>query len=136
NLSGVDMHRYFNSGVMLFDLDRIRALGLDARMADIAATAQVTSRDQDWLNIGFRDSALILPPEWNSGWGDPKTAKPYVPKAMQDRFRASREDPAIVHFTGFEKPWAAPRPPFRWHLLLQPAQRRARARFWAEFQAL
>jgi hypothetical protein len=134
-LDGIDMARYVNTGVMLLDLDRIRAIGLDAPMTDIEATARYTSRDQDYINVVFRDRIHLIDPTWNSGWGNPRTLEGFVPREMQDRFRASREDPAIVHFTGFEKPWQAPRPPVRLHLLTKPVERRSRARWWAEFHA-
>ncbi|MFV0358891.1 glycosyltransferase family 8 protein [Tropicimonas sp.] len=134
-LDGLDMRAYFNSGVMVLDLDRIRTGGLAGQMMDIAATAQYTSRDQDWLNMVFRDATFRLDPAWNSGWGNPRTARPYVSPALRAYFRESRENPAIVHYTGFEKPWQAPRPPFRLHLLAKPLERRQRARFWAEFGA-
>ena len=132
-LDGIDMARYVNNGVMLLYLDRIRAIGLDAPMTDIEATACYTSRDQDYINVVFRDRIHLIDPTWNSGWGNPRTLERYVPKEMQDGFRASREDPAIVHFTGFEKPWQAPTPPFQLHLLAKPFERRSRVRWWAEF---
>jgi lipopolysaccharide biosynthesis glycosyltransferase len=133
-LDGLDMARYFNAGVVLMDLDRIRQTGLAARMADIEGTSRYTSRDQDWLNMVFRDATLILDPTWNATWGNPRSDKAYLPAELRARFRASREDPAIVHFTGGEKPWQAARPPFRLHLLLRADERRARARFWADYQ--
>ncbi|RYH10311.1 glycosyltransferase family 8 protein [Tropicimonas sp. IMCC6043] len=133
-LDGIDMQRYFNSGVMVLDLDAIHAKGLAERMMDIEATAAYTSRDQDWLNMVFRNETQVLDPTWNSGWGNPRTAKRYVSPDLRARFRESREDPAIIHYTGFEKPWSAPRPPFRLHLLTKPLERRLRARYWAEFQ--
>lgn len=134
-LDGIDMRRYFNSGVMVLDLDAIRMKGLGERMMDIDATARYTSRDQDWLNMVFRDEVQILAPTWNSGWGNPRTAKGYVSPDLRRHFRESREDPAIIHYTGFEKPWSAPRAPFRLHLVTKPLERRLRARYWAEFQA-
>jgi lipopolysaccharide biosynthesis glycosyltransferase len=134
-LDGIDMGRYVNNGVMVLDLDRIRATGLDAAMADIEATARYTSRDQDYMNVIFRDRIHLIDPAWNSGWGNPRTRARYMPAELRARFRASREDPAVVHFTGFEKPWQAPRPPARLHLLTKPGERRARARWWAAFHA-
>ncbi|NSX56727.1 glycosyltransferase family 8 protein [Parasulfitobacter algicola] len=134
-LDGIDMARYFNSGVMVFDLDIIHAKGLADQMMDIEATAKYTSRDQDWLNMIFRDEVQYLDPIWNSGWGNPKTAKSYVSKDIRDAWKESRDNPAIVHFTGFEKPWQSNTPPFKWHLLHQPRQRKDRAKYWAEFQA-
>ncbi len=133
-LDNLDMRQYFNSGVMLLDLDQIHASGLADRMMDIEATAKYTSRDQDWLNMVFRDSTLTLDPTWNSGWGNPRTASSYVPADLRDWFRDSREDPAIIHYTGFEKPWQASSPPFKLHLLTKPLERRLRTRYWAEFQ--
>lgn len=134
-LDGIDMRRYFNSGVMLLDLDAINAKGRAARMMDIEATAKYTSRDQDWLNMVFRDETTILDPTWNSGWGNPRTAKSYVAPKLRDHFAESREDPGIIHYTGFEKPWHAARPPFKLHMLTKPLERRLRAKYWAEFQA-
>ncbi|MFV0334704.1 MAG: glycosyltransferase family 8 protein [Tropicimonas sp.] len=133
-LDGIDMRRYFNSGVMVLDLDRIREAGLAGRMMDIEATARYTSRDQDWLNMVFRDETLLLDPTWNSGWGNPRTDRPYISQHLRDYYRESREDPAIIHYTGFEKPWQATRPPFRLHLLTKPLERRLRARYWTGFQ--
>ncbi|MEE4119626.1 MAG: glycosyltransferase [Paracoccaceae bacterium] len=134
-LDGIEMARYVNNGVMVLDLARIRAEGLDAAMADIDATARYTSRDQDYMNVIFRDRIHLIDPTWNSGWGNPRTRERFVPKRIQDRFRASRDDPAIVHFTGFEKPWQAPTPPFQVHLMAKPFERRSRARWWAEFHS-
>ncbi|WP_208347959.1 glycosyltransferase family 8 protein [Pseudaestuariivita rosea] len=133
-LDGIDMSRYFNSGVMVFDLDRINAVGLADHMMDIEATAKYTSRDQDWLNMVFRDQVHYLDPIWNSGWGNPKTCKHYISDDIRKAWQASREAPAILHFTGFEKPWLHEKPPFRFWLIHQPQQRKDRAKYWAEFQ--
>ena len=133
-LDGIDMHRYFNNGVMVLDLDRIRALGLDARMADIDETVHYTSRDQDFMNVVFRDHTHLIDPRWNSGWGNGHTLGRGLPAELEKRFAASRDAPAILHFTGFEKPWHAPKPPFRWEYVLKPRRRRDRARYWAAFQ--
>jgi lipopolysaccharide biosynthesis glycosyltransferase len=134
-LDDLEMSSYFNSGVLLMDLTAIRAKGLDAAMRDIEGTARYTSRDQDWLNMVFRHETRLIDPTWNSGWGNPKTAKRYVPDTMRAAYAESREDPAIVHFTGKEKPWHAARPPVRVWMLQQPLQRRLRRRYWAEWQA-
>jgi lipopolysaccharide biosynthesis glycosyltransferase len=134
-LDGLDMDRYFNAGILLMDIAAIRAKGLAERMRDIEGTARYTSRDQDWLNMVFRDECVLIDPTWNSGWGNPKTAKGYIPAEMRARYAESRDDPAIVHFTGTEKPWHARRAPVRLHLLQQPLQRRLRARYWDAFQA-
>lgn len=134
DLGGIDLSRYFNNGVMVIDLDRMRENGQAARMADLRATARYNHRDQSYMNAIFNEDLHVIDPTWNSGWGNPRTDEGYLPADMRAAYRASREDPAIVHYTGFEKPWQAPRPPFKLHLSIKPRQRKARARWWAEFQ--
>ena len=133
-LDGIDMQRYFNSGIMIFDLDRIAELGLDARMMDLDETRKYANRDQTFLNALFNDHVAMFDPAWNSGWGEPRTANSYVPKELRDYFRTAREDPGILHYKGREKPWDAETTPFRLHLLMQGRKRRSRARYWDEFQ--
>ena len=133
-LGGLDMSRYVNAGIMLFDLDKIVATGRDARMTDIAATKDYASRDQTFLNAIFNDDMALFDPGWNSGWGEARTANWYVPREVRDAFRVAREDPGLLHFKGREKPWHARTPPFRAHMLTQGRKRRLRAKFWAEYQ--
>ncbi|MFP4328580.1 MAG: glycosyltransferase family 8 protein [Paracoccaceae bacterium] len=134
-LGGIDMTRYFNAGIMIFDLDRIAEMGLQERMTDIRSTVDYHSRDQTYLNALFNRHVTPFDPEWNSGWGEVRTGNSYVPGDVQARFRMARENPGILHYKGPEKPWSAPTPPFKASLLLKPRIRRARAKFWREFQA-
>ena len=109
---------YVNSGVMLFDLPRIRGLGLDAEMMDIAKAVEIRQtrnllfNDQTWLNIVFNGHIDFLPAEWNTFWGNRITARAPFPEAEQKAYAASREDPAIVHFVGKIRPWEVRHPVF------------------------
>jgi lipopolysaccharide biosynthesis glycosyltransferase len=133
-LDGIDMERYFNSGIMIFDLDKIAELGLDKRMMDLNETKKYANRDQTFLNALFNDHVTMFNPSWNSGWGEPRTGKSSIPAELRTYFEAARNDPGIVHYKGREKPWDAETPPFRLHLLLQARKRRSRARYWQAFQ--
>lgn len=107
----IDLHSYINAGVMLFDLPRIRALGLDKPMGDAASAVALRDRhglrfnDQNWLNIVFRGQIHLLPPEWNALWGNRLTGRRPFPLAERRAYAGSRSDPALVHFTGRLRPW-------------------------------
>ena len=111
HLQSLGMRRpgtYFNAGVMVLDCARIRALGLDAAMDDAEAAGRYRLRDQDHLNVVFRDRVTLVDPAWNAIWGNRRTGGRPLSHADIDRFAASRRDPRILHFTGAGKPWTAP----------------------------
>jgi lipopolysaccharide biosynthesis glycosyltransferase len=101
---------YFNSGVLLIDLERVRMEGLFSAASDFVARneADILFGDQDALNWVFWGRWRKLDVAWNV-----------------QRFMTSREiagDPlkegdlngnrlSLVHFIGFEKPWM----PGVWH---------------------
>lgn len=105
-ISGIDPGQYINAGVLLLDTERIRAEGFDEAMRDIERAEQYPQRDQDHLNVVFRDRIHFLSPEWNSIWGNRRTGKKPFRTEERDAYAISRDDPAIVHFTGKEKPWS------------------------------
>ena len=64
--SGIDEEKYFNSGVMLLNLKRIRDEGLSAKLVDFFRCHQdVASPDQDALNSIFMGKVKIIEPKWN-----------------------------------------------------------------------
>ena len=100
---GMDMTGYINSGVLLMDVDAIRATpGLIDRMEDVAATAGYPTLDQDWINVIFEGRITHLDPAWNASWGR---------LALQRRHQAglpvtgAAPQPMVVHFHGPHKPW-------------------------------
>lgn len=83
---------YFNSGMLLIDLEAWRKLDLGAEIAALSARG-VLGRlyyDQDVLNLIFRNRWHTLPWRWN----------------VIDANKAHEAlDPAILHFTRNFKPW-------------------------------
>lgn len=94
---------YFNAGVLLIDLDLVRARGSFDRAIDLLGQHTLQYMDQDALNIVHWGQWRALSAEWNVQHtmllGE---AAPDVPPAMLPPRRAR---PGIVHFTGKRKPW-------------------------------
>lgn len=96
--------RYFNSGVLLIDLDRVRAERLFSKAIDFVADhgAEIYLADQDALNFAIWDRWLRLDNVWN-------VQRHMVIPSLIESIPAERTlqgaRPGIVHFTGPEKPW-------------------------------
>jgi len=62
-------HRYFNAGVMVFDVARFRAMDIaaDVLSAFRRKGPDIVSQDQDLLNILFENDTKSLPLSWNAG---------------------------------------------------------------------
>lgn len=84
--------RYFNSGMLLIDLDKWRQAGVWDRLRSMIADGTLARiyYDQDVLNIVFKNAWHELDYRWNLI--DPRPAHQAI-------------DPFIVHFTGKRKPW-------------------------------
>ena len=83
---------YFNSGLLLIDLEKYRALDPIALLKSRVPEADIPGLyyDQEILNIVMRDSVKILGADWN----------------LQNPVPAHESlDPKIVHYTGDQKPW-------------------------------
>jgi lipopolysaccharide biosynthesis glycosyltransferase len=95
---------YFNSGVLLLDLEQIRARKLFSATLEFFAEhhSDLTYVDQDALNAVFWNAWKPLDPAWNVQKLMALEAKAGVlPDALMFHNRA----PKLVHFTGAEKPW-------------------------------
>lgn len=101
-----DRRAYFNSGVLLLDLDTLRTQGLDSELVDWAAEHRdsIAWPDQDVLNAVLWRYRLPLHPRWNASsglWDLPRRDLPWT----EDEVAEARRDPAIAHFLGPFKPW-------------------------------
>jgi lipopolysaccharide biosynthesis glycosyltransferase len=99
---------YFNSGVLLMNLDALRRDGCGERLYRFAVDHrdQLMWPDQDALNLLLGHRRLPLHPRWNvtnallAPWGRGTTFPP-------DAEAEARSSPAIRHFEGpgYNKPW-------------------------------
>lgn len=104
--NGHDVERYFNSGVVLIDLDRWRARNAeDALLQTLLHQKDLFFPDQDALNIVFREDRVLLPCRWNF-----LTCR-FLDAGLPDRIvRETAEvvatgGPGVIHYVG-GKPWA------------------------------
>lgn len=96
---------YFNSGVLLMNLDLMRRDGTVAAIRRFAeANPWIGAADQDTLNVVCRDRWLKLHPRWNvqSTMFDMKPSQ--LPFSKQ-QVAESLESPAVIHYIGASKPW-------------------------------
>jgi hypothetical protein len=90
--------KYFNAGVILFNLAHIRPT-LDTLQRSAQDMLSSHFKDQDVLNKEFRTNWLELPLTWNAqGLGTYADHHTTERSAMQ--LDAMKDDPRIVHFTG------------------------------------
>lgn len=97
---------YFNSGMLLIDLEQVRRDGLFKRAIAFVADNLNDTRftDQDALNYACWGRWLRLDPCWNVQRH--MVIPSLIGETPPDR-RLGAAKPAIVHFTGPEKPWLA-----------------------------
>lgn len=105
---GIPLDRYFNSGVLLMDLDAWRRNACADAVVSLARDHpdRLVFPDQDALNIVLSERRVSLHPRWNAQnsifyftWAEETFGAVAV--------REARTDPAIVHFEGpaQAKPW-------------------------------
>jgi lipopolysaccharide biosynthesis glycosyltransferase len=103
---GIDRAQdYFNSGVLLMNLERMRREDFTNQVREFArARPGLGAPDQDALNVMCRNRWLKLHPRWNvqSTLFELKPAQlPLAPEQVAEALAA----PAVIHYIGPSKPW-------------------------------
>jgi lipopolysaccharide biosynthesis glycosyltransferase len=106
--AGFDPRSYFNAGVMLLNLDRMRRDGCSEalRAYGVEHASTLVLRDQDALNAVLGARRLALHPRWNCM--NAQFVFPWSVDAFgAERLAEARADPAVRHFEGpgANKPW-------------------------------
>lgn len=84
---------YFNSGLMLFNLERLRAFNVFKQLLDYKVNSKLTRyMDQDSFNVVFNGNVKYLAPEYN-----------YMTSSIN--LYPDNINPIIVHTTTARKPW-------------------------------
>ena len=90
--------RYFNAGVLLMNLERMRLIGFEAIFRRLIASVKFDiAQDQDYLNVICRDNVKYIADSWNR--------MPLFPQEDGERVK-------IIHFNLDKKPWQATGIPF------------------------
>lgn len=97
---------YFNTGVVLFNLDYLREYGLEHRAIRFIDEKRqyITFHDQDVLNGLFHKQALFLPYRYNLH-DRLYRRKRYVDAETLPVVREELKHPVIIHFSSGKKPW-------------------------------
>ncbi|MDX1799502.1 MAG: glycosyltransferase family 8 protein [Marinobacter sp.] len=100
---------YFNSGVLVMDLDLWRREGIHHQVTDYAKAnaAKLEFVDQCSLNAILHKRWLRLPVNWNQQSDIFKVILKYAEGCSYSvpELESGMWSPAIVHFTGKKKPW-------------------------------
>lgn len=103
---------YFQAGVLVCDLARLRAMDFTARCLALLEEIRTPRYfDQCVLNRLLQGNVCFLSTAWNHVWyfRDPVSLKGKIGKALYDDYARTRRDPKIVHYAGETKAYHDPR---------------------------
>lgn len=98
---------YFNSGVLLINLDFFRANQISKKCMDYIHDFpdRIILHDQDVLNIICHDNLRYLPLKYNFQTSFLCIEKQYDNSLIEEIHTSIKEGNLIVHFDAFPKPW-------------------------------
>lgn len=101
-----DNNTYFQSGVLLIDVNKARKKIEEIRFI-LMSEKKYWFPDQDILNKVYHNDVFYLDQKWNvyHGNGDTQTFFRDLPEDISKKYFESRENPFIIHFAGPRKPW-------------------------------
>lgn len=102
---------YFQAGVLLMNLERMREMHTVREWLEIAQKPGFIYNDQDILNMECEGSVTYLPYEWNvmhDCGGRVHGVFDFAPANMFHKYMESRKSPKIVHYADYDKPWENP----------------------------
>lgn len=112
-ISKEDLNNYFNAGVMVLNLKKMREDKIEAQLLSLFYSKNYFLVDQDILNKAFDCKVLFLPFKWNVIHLDTNRQIAQLPPAHYLEYCQGVEDPAIIHYAApFNKPWLNKAPPF------------------------
>ena len=90
---GVENKKYFNSGVLVIDLDKFRETRVEERFVRILTkyNCDTIAPDQDYINILCKDKVKYLPLSWDK-----------MPDYCE---HLDEKDLHLIHYNMFRKPW-------------------------------
>lgn len=101
---GLDEEKYFNTGVLLFDVKKCREIGLQDKILEINNKYPVMMyAAQDDLNIVLKENWRELDIKWN--YQNPYSLLSHI-KMFPKNYEELYSEAAVLHFLGRSKPWA------------------------------
>jgi lipopolysaccharide biosynthesis glycosyltransferase len=107
----INPYNYFQAGVLLLNSKEMRrAYSLDEWLT--FASHPYLYNDQDVLNIYCENHVKYLDMAWNCitdcDHTRVSTVISFAPDAIQKEYKKARNNPKIIHYAGFMKPWHRP----------------------------
>lgn len=102
---------YFQAGVLVLDTQAMREHYSIQQWLDFASNPDYIYNDQDVLNAQCEGKVKFLPWEWDVIHDlENRVSRIFAvaPSRYFDEYMASRENPQIIHYAGFIKPWTDP----------------------------
>ena len=105
---------YFNSGVILMDLDRWRDEGVLKKLLDFYGShaGSLFACDQDTINGALRGRICSLPPKYNFftnyryfRYQTLKKLCAAYKEVGEQAFDEAKRAPVVIHYLGDERPW-------------------------------
>lgn len=103
---------YFQAGVIIFDLDKLRELQIEREMIAELQEKTYWFLDQDVLNKFIKGRVAYIDPIWNVVNVESQITAGLSNKQISDLVRA-KSAPCLIHYAGYEaKPWVNEHAPF------------------------
>lgn len=100
---------YFQTGILVFNVEKFRSCFEEGELFDFAQTMTFRYLDQDVLNVKCEGRVFYLEQRWNVLHDCEHFRVNYMikraPVALYDGYMMARQNPAIIHYAGREKPW-------------------------------
>lgn len=101
-----NVNDYFQAGVMLLNLTRIREKYTQKEIFEIATSHQYRYVDQDIMNVLCQGEIKHLDLEWDCFPDFGSYEYEFMPYYLQKQYVKARSNPKICHHTGPNKPWS------------------------------
>ena len=104
-------HNYVQAGVLILNLKQFKKRYTINELLEIATSDDYRWLDQDVINILANEDVLILNQKWNVEVNRANiriNQIKFCPAQMYLDYMEARKEPAIIHFSGEQKPWAIP----------------------------
>lgn len=104
-------YNYFQAGVLVLNLDEFRKNFTVEELINVAISYKWKHHDQDVLNYLCKNKVKYLDMSWNvvMNWKNNFSCRMDVlklaPRMLYNEYLNSRNNPKIIHFAGYQKPW-------------------------------
>lgn len=104
----IDETKYFNSGVLLFNIKQINSLKYLQEFIKYIQIENLLFPDQDILNMLFQNKTKLISSKWNYCCGEliyNESFLDQIRNGYKKEFEEAKKNPLIIHYTSPKKPW-------------------------------